>query len=99
MTRPDDRLAALFAADLPPARDPGFQAEVLEGLARRRFQADLMWLASAAVVSGAALWLLWPVVAPTLEALGRGLAPGAMALAVAASIVILATGRTLLPRS
>jgi hypothetical protein len=31
MTTPDDRLAALFAADLPPARDPAFQAEVLAG--------------------------------------------------------------------
>ena len=32
MTTSDDRLRALFAADLPPARDPAFQANVLAAL-------------------------------------------------------------------
>lgn len=99
MTSPDDRLAALFAADLPPARDPAFQAEVLAGLARRRFLADLMVLGSATVIGAAMLWLIWPTVAPVLEAVGRGLFPGLIAAVVAASVVALTSGRMLSPRS
>ena len=38
MIRPDDHLAALFAQDLPAARDPAFSVAVLEAAARRRFQ-------------------------------------------------------------
>lgn len=96
---PDDRLAALFAADLPPARDMGFQAEVLAAMARRRLMADLLLLSTATTLSAAALWLVWPVIAPTLEALGRGLAPGLAALIAAGSILAITTGRVLAPRS
>jgi hypothetical protein len=101
MTNPDanDRLAALFAADLPPARDLGFQAEVLAAMARRRFAADMMLLSTATTLAGAGLWLVWPAIAPALEALGRGLAPGLAAVITAGSIVALTSGRMLSPRS
>ncbi len=95
MTSPDDRLAAFFAAELPPARDPGFQARVLEQVARRRFMADLIMLGSVTTVSAAILWLVWPTLWPVLEALGQGRAPGLAAVVAAASIVALTSGRIL----
>jgi hypothetical protein len=96
---PDERLAALFATELPPARDAGFQAEVLEAVARRRFAADMLLLSTVTSMAGAGLWLVWPALAPTLEALGQGLAPGLTAVIAAGSIVALTTGRILSPRS
>jgi hypothetical protein len=99
MTSPDDRLAALFAADLPPARDSAFQAEVLAALVRRRFLADLMVLGSATVIGAAILWLIWPALVPVLEGLGRDLFPALTAAVVAASVLVLTSGRMLSPRS
>jgi hypothetical protein len=96
---PDGRLAALFAADLPPARDLGFQAEVLAAMARRRFAADMMLLSTMTILAGIGLWLVWPAIAPALEALGQGLAPGLAAVIAAASILALTSGRILSPRS
>jgi DNA primase len=96
---PDARLAAFFAAELPPARDLGFQAEVMAAMARRRFVADMVLLSTVTTLAGIGLWLVWPVVAPVLEALARGLAPGLAAVIAAASIVALTTGRILSPRS
>ena len=99
MTTPDDRLKALFAADLPPARDPVFQAEVLAGLARRRFAIDLAWLSGASGLGALALGVLWPALSPTLAELGRSFAPAAMGVVLAASVVVLAGGRGLGPAS
>lgn len=101
MTHPDAdvRLAALFAADLPPARDMEFQAEVLAALARRRFQADLLLLLTVITVTAAGLWLIWPAFSPTVEALAHGLAPGLAAVIAAGSILALTTGWILAPRS
>ena len=99
MTSPDDRLAAFFAAETPPVRDPDFQAEVLAQVARRRFVADTVALASVTTLTTAILWLVWPAIAPALVALGRGLAPGLAAVIAAGSIVALTSGRILLPRS
>jgi hypothetical protein len=93
--RPDARLAALFAADLPPARDPGFQAEVLAGLARRRFAVDLAWLTAACGLGAVLLGVVWPVLSPALAGLGRSLAPAAVAAAVAVFVVAVVNGRWL----
>jgi len=94
MTTPDTRLKALFAADLPPARDAGFQAEVLGGLARRRFLMDLAWLTGACALGAVALGAVWPVLSPPLLDIGRSLAPAALAATIAAFIVLVASGRT-----
>lgn len=99
MTSPDDRLAAFFAAEEPPARDPGFQAEVLAGLARRQFLGELSALSGATAVGGVVLWLVWPALAQVLEALSRGLAPGLVAVIVAGSVVAMTSNRILAPRS
>jgi hypothetical protein len=96
---PNARLAALFAAETPPFRDVDFEAGVLAAVARRRFAADMMMLSTVVTLGGVFLWLMWPVLAPTLEALGRGLAPGLTAVIVAASILALTSGWALSPRS
>lgn len=93
MTRPDDHLAALFAQDLPPARDPAFSAAVLEALARRRFRRELAVIALASLAAAAALTVLWPVLQPALRALAEGLAPAGLAIAGAALFVVLVSGR------
>lgn len=93
MTTPDDRLAALFAQDLPPARDPVFSARVLEAAARRRFLRDLGAAALASLGGAALLAMLGPVLAPAARALAQGLAPAALALGAAALIVGFSTGR------
>lgn len=93
MTRPDDHLAALFAQDLPPARDPAFSAAVLEAVARRRFQRELAFIAAASLAGAAALAMLWPVLQPALRALAEGLAPAGLAIGGAALLVALASGR------
>ncbi|MDQ8029100.1 MAG: hypothetical protein REJ23_10255 [Brevundimonas sp.] len=67
---PEQKLAALFAAEAPPRRDYAFEVRVAERVARRR-----AWLAVAAmlpwlVVSGIVLWALNPL----LQTLARNLA-------------------------
>jgi hypothetical protein len=94
MTTSDDRLKALFAADLPPARDPAFQANVLAALVRRRFLGELGLISAASALGAVALGVLWPTLGPVLARLGRDLAPAAIALAVAVSILALASGRS-----
>ncbi len=96
---PDERLAALFAAEQPPARDPAFQAGVLAAMARQRFVADMLLMATVAILATVALWLIWPAVAPTLITLGQAFAPGLAALIAAGSILAVTTGRILSPRS
>lgn len=96
---PDAHLAALFATETPPFRDMAFQAEVMAAVARRRFAADMMMLSTVVTLATAFLWLIWPVMAPTLEALGRGLAPALTAVVVAASVLAFTSGWALSPRS
>ncbi len=99
MTSPDERLAALFAADLPPPRDPGFQAEVLAAVARREFLGDVMALGTLTTVAVAMICVLWPALSPTLSVVGRELAPGLICVAVAGSVAIMARARFLSPGS
>jgi len=92
MIDPDDRLRALFAADLPPARDPAFQAEILAALARRRFLEEMALLAMASLGGAITLAVLWPVLGASLASISQALTPAAIALAVAVSILGLAWG-------
>lgn len=73
MVGPDDdaldpRLAAFFAADEPPARDPVFEGQVAQRLDVRRLLSALMdvvpWVAAAIGLT----WALWPAVFATLSA-------------------------------
>lgn len=99
MPQPDDRLKALFAADLPPARDPAFEAAVFETLARRAFLLDLAGLSAVSLAGAAALWLLWPVLGPAVAAVGQGLAPAALALSLVAALFAVSDGRIFNPRT
>lgn len=72
---------------------------IQSAVVRRRFAADMMMLSTVVTLASVVLWLIWPVLAPTLEALGRGLAPGVAAVIAAASIVALTSGWVLSPRS
>lgn len=92
MDEADDRLRALFAQDEPPARDPRFQAAVMEAVIRRELRADMAVLAGAAAVGALALWALWPVLHPAIVALSHELAPAAAALAAAAGAVLILRG-------
>ena len=92
MTPADRRLAALFALDEPPARDPAFSAAVVERLARRRCLLDLAFLGALSAVGALALWALWPVLQPAVIAVSDRLAPAAWALALAFSAVAILGG-------
>lgn len=63
MTDPDILLAALWAADEPPARDPVFVAAVMAAQAKRRFQRSLLALVPTTVAGAAVLWSAAPFVA------------------------------------
>ncbi|THD63830.1 hypothetical protein [Phenylobacterium sp.] len=90
MTQADDRLKALFAQDVPPPRDAAFNAAVMERVMRQRFREDLAMLSGVSVISGGALWLVWPTLQTALVTLSQGLAPalGAVALAACAAMVL-----------
>lgn len=92
MTRADDRLKALFAADEPPARDQVFTAAVTERLVRRRCLQDMALLAAMSALGGVVLWGLWPLMEPVVVTLSRDLAPAAVALAAGFSIVAILGG-------
>ncbi len=89
MTSHDARLSAYFASELPLARDAAFQAEVLEIVARRAFFREVAGLSAVSLGGAGLLWLMWPVVHSTLGLMARGLAPGAVWVVVAVSIIAL----------
>ena len=76
---PEQKMAALFAAQAPVAGDPVFQAEVMARVARRRAWARVgaaaPWAFSGCVVA----WALQPVMAPVVAELAQSLVlPGAI---------------------
>lgn len=87
MTNPDIHLAGLFAADLPPARDHAFQAEVLAALARRRLYADLGRLSAGCALAGGLLAVVAPAVSPVLMALAQAFAPAGITMGAGAIIL------------
>jgi hypothetical protein len=93
MTKADERLKAIFAADEPPPRDAAFTAAVIEALERRRFLRDMALLAGVTVLGGLLLWALWPTLEPALVAVSQGLAPAAAALALAACLLVVLGAR------
>jgi hypothetical protein len=76
----DVKLAALLAADMPPASDPRFVVAVMARIEQRRFRRELAMTAGLAVCAMALLALL----APSLEATWRdSLAPYASNVTIA----------------
>ena len=62
----DAQLRELFAADLPPARDPVFVLSVLRRVEKRRLRAQAGMLAVNAVAAGALIYGLSPVATTVL---------------------------------
>ena len=93
MTKADDRLKALFAADAPPARDPAFSMAVMEKVMRRRFFEDIAMLCAVSCFGGVTLWPLWNALHPTLVSLSQGFAPAVGAAALAACAVLMLGAR------
>jgi hypothetical protein len=81
---PEQKLAALFAAEAPPARDHAFQARMAQAIALRRAWMTVAALAPWAIAAVAILWALAPVVGPMSDSLGAALQPAAAVLAGAA---------------
>ena len=81
---PEQKLAALFAAEARPARDYAFQARIAQAIALRRAWMTVAALVPWLVAAVAVLWALIPVVGPISESLGTALQPAAAMLAGAA---------------
>ncbi|MEE2567159.1 hypothetical protein [Hyphobacterium marinum] len=58
----DDTLAAFFAQDEPPARDPAFVLGVAEAIAAQDFRRDIVRRGALAIAVGAIAWTLAPLV-------------------------------------
>jgi hypothetical protein len=86
---PDQKMAALFAAETPPARDFAFEALMAQRIAARRMWAAISAMVPLTVAAAAGLWglqPLWPTVARTLDEAGTAmpdLAPALVLTAVA----------------
>ena len=82
---PEAKLATLFAADNPPARDYAFEAEVARRVALRRAWLTVGASAPWAVVGTVLLWALARSIGPALETAAQTLVPTAMAVTVSAA--------------
>lgn len=85
---PEQKLAAVFAAEAPPRRDYAFEVDVAERIARRRACLTVAALTPWLVVSAIVLWALQPV----LETLSRELATLIQPLAMVAAATVIAAG-------
>ncbi len=87
---PEQKLAVLFAAEAPPARDYLFEARMAQAIALRRAWMTVAALVPWVVAAIAVLWALIPVVGPMSDSLGAALQPAAAMLAGAAVTAVAA---------
>lgn len=87
---PERKLAALFAAEAPPARDYVFEAVVARRIAARRAWMTVGALVPWAIAATALLWGLSPVVGPFVESLEAAAAPTALVLTMVAGTLLAA---------
>ena len=71
-----DPLDVFFAADDIPSRDSAFRIRVMEGVARRRLQAELGLRLACGVLIGIAVLALAPVLDPVLRMLAELIGAG-----------------------
>lgn len=88
---PEQKLAALFAADAPPPRDYAFEADVAERVARRRAWMTVAALVPWMVVAAIVLWALQPVLVRLSEELATLIQP----LALVGAVTVVAAGLAL----
>ncbi len=89
MTDPETRLAAIWAADDPPARDAGFQTAVTERIVRRRWLQTVLEFCVLALAGFVVGWAAWPFVAADLNQIGPWLA-----VAAAVGLAVWSVNRT-----
>ena len=87
---PEQKMAVLFAADVPPARYLAFTVEVARRVAWRRAWRRVVAMAPWAVVAAAMLWAIQPVLAPLGSDLGEALVPAMSVIGATAGVAILA---------
>lgn len=87
---PEQKLAALFAADAAPRRDYAFEADVAERIARRRAWMTVAALVPWMVVAAIVLWALRPMLETLSAELATLMQP--LALVVAATVVAAGVG-------
>lgn len=87
---PEQKLAALFAADTPPARDYAFQIRAAERIAARRAWMTVGALVPWVVAVMALLWALAPVAAPFAESMAPAVQSSALVLAIAGGTLLAA---------
>jgi hypothetical protein len=85
---PERKMAALFAAEVPPARDIVFSVEVARRIARRRAWTRVAAMIPWAIAAAALLWGSQPVLAPLGADLGKALIPAMTILGTAAGVAI-----------
>lgn len=77
---PEQKLAALFAAEAPPRRDYAFEADVAERVARRRAWLTVVAMLPWLTVAGIVLWALAPILMRLSGEVAPMLSPVAMVL-------------------
>jgi hypothetical protein len=90
MTNADERLAALWAMDAPPARDPVFEAALALRIERRRWLRSAVDTALLAVAGLVAVWAAWPFLVS-----GLGWAGPMLTIAVTFGLAVWSFDRTL----
>jgi hypothetical protein len=99
---PEQKMAALFAVETPPARDFAFEVRMAQRIATRRFQARIAAMIPLTIAAAAILWglqPLWPTIQATLAETGaatRDLLPALVLTAsagAAAAVVVWLSGR------
>jgi hypothetical protein len=84
----EQKLAALFAEQAPPARDPVFCADLMQRVARRRAWARVGAAAPWAGVAGLLTWALQPVLGPSVATLANSLVLSAATLGGTAVLLL-----------
>lgn len=85
---PDQKLAALFAAEAPPVRDYAFQVRLAERIAARRACMTVLAVAPWVIAVSALLWGLSPVVAPFAVSMAAAIQPTAVVLAIGCATLL-----------
>ena len=85
----DITLAALWAMDQPPLRDPLFEMTTLERVSRRRWLIEAVEIAALGVPVLAILWAAWPTLAAAAPQMIRLLAAyGPLAVCIGAVALV-----------
>ena len=93
-TRDEPLLAALWARDEPPARDPAFELAAMEQVGRRRLLTAAAEIAALGVPALAILWAAWPsIVAAAPQVIGLLSAYGPMLVCLGAIALVTWTTR------